>query len=801
MTTLVLTLCLAMNAGVNEQPVDSFQYASSKVAQAVWVASTGTPLPVMVKDGNRKVLEFGVPFDKQARIERTSLDRKVDLDLSVPGEFAMEIAADDLAAIGHLSLYFRSGDGWYSAGAGLNQKGWQTLHFSKASFGVEGNPAGWQKIDGIRISIWRGQPKGATVRLRRLAAEWHDVALVIPAAHGQKSHPEFSASLQTAALVGELLSELGLGADAVEDLAVPSGALGNRRVAILAYNPQVSNEVVEALVRFVEKGGRLLVCYGLPPRLARELGFGPGRYVRPEREGGLAEIRFEANDVAGLPAMVHQASWNITTAEPLGHHARVIGRWYDDQGRSAGLPAMLLSDRGAYLSHILLPGDRAAKSQLLAAILGHLAPPLWRTMAQSELDRASQIGHLHDMGELQAYVKAAGNPKAAECLRAALTTFDGARTLLSRENYPVSVGEARKSRAILAEAYLRSASSPVREGRAFWNHSGTGAYPGDWDRTARELADCGFNMIVPNMLWAGTAHYASDVLPRSATFEKYGDQIAQCAAAAKKYGLEVHVWKVNHNLSNAPKDFIARLRAEHRTQVSDKGRPCDWLCPSHPKNFKLELESMLEVVRKYDVDGIHFDYIRYPDADHCCCDGCRERFEAESGLRVARWPDDCQRGALRDRFLDWRCAQITRLVEAVHREAKKIKPTVKISAAVFSNYPNCRESVGQDWVAWVKAGYLDFVCPMDYTQSDAELRNMVAGQLKLVQGRVPLYAGIGAWQLGTPDRVVGQILAARSAGAAGFTVFNLDASAAQEILPAIKIGAGAHQAVPPHRQP
>ena len=57
---------------------------------------------------------------------------------------------------------------------------------------------------------------------------------------------------------------------------------------------------------------------------------------------------------------------------------------------------------------------------------------------------------------------------------------------------------------------------------------------------------------------------------------------------------------------------------------------------------------------------------------------------------------------------------------AVSREAKKIRPGLKISAAVFGSYPGCRESVAQDWPAWVKAGYLDFVCPMDYTTSDEE---------------------------------------------------------------------------------
>ena len=36
-----------------------------------------------------------------------------------------------------------------------------------------------------------------------------------------------------------------------------------------------------------------------------------------------------------------------------------------------------------------------------------------------------------------------------------------------------------------------------------WNHSGTGAYPGDWERSAKLLAENGFNMILPNMLWGG----------------------------------------------------------------------------------------------------------------------------------------------------------------------------------------------------------------------------------------------------------------------------------------------------------
>jgi hypothetical protein len=89
---------------------------------------------------------------------------------------------------------------------------------------------------------------------------------------------------------------------------------------------------------------------------------------------------------------------------------------------------------------------------------------------------------------------------------------------------------------------------------------------------------------------------------------------------------------------------------------------------------------------------------------------------------------------------------------------------------------------------------------MDYSQSDPYFVSLVTNQLRLVDGRIPVYPGIGAWRL-PPDRVVGQIHHARSLGAPGFTVFNLDAGAAQSLLPGIALGAGSQRAVPPHRQP
>jgi len=800
----ILLLLTVLATAANQQLIDSFDYPSPQAAQSAWVASSGTPQVTVISDGAERVLEFSAPFAADEKLERTILDRQVSLNLAAAGEFHLQIAAERPEACGHLTLYFRSGDGWYGCGASLAAAGWQTVVFPKHRFRPEGNPAGWQHIDGVRISVWRGQPVDSRFRLRRLAAVWHDVALVVPTGGRPSQGEEIRFSQEAAEQLREMLEEVGIQADWVETADLPGGALEKHPLAMVPYCPIWDEATVGALVDYLESGGRLFLCYSIPRNLAQALGIGQMSYWRPERRGALAEVRFRAEQVAGLPEAVRQASWNIYAAEPLEGQMQVIGWWYDQQGNPTGKPAMLIGARGAYFSHIVLSDDPEGKRQMLAAILGHLHPPLWKQIAEAKLRRAEQVGHCHDLDELSSWVRNSGNQQAWDKFRMGTTIHtDGKAKLLTGRSPAELVTAARlaqKARqAFFVPAYVAAFPSPNREGRAFWNHSGTGAYPGDWERTARELAEAGFNMVLPNMLWAGRAHYPSNVLPRSETFAEYGDQIAQCVAACHKYGIEVHVWKVNHNLSGAPRQFVEKLRKEGRLQMTRSGNPHNWLCPSHPANFRLEVESMLEVVQRYEVDGLHFDYIRYPNSQCCYCDGCRQRFEAELGRRVEHWPDDCYDGPLHEEYHNWRCKQITRLVEAVSREARKLRPGVKISAAVFGAYPECRKSVGQDWVLWIRAGYLDFVCPMDYTQDDARFEQLVRNQLKLVDGRIPVYPGIGAWRL-APDRVLGQIHIARSLGAAGFTVFNLTEQAASELLPVVAAGPGKQKAIPPHRK-
>jgi len=379
-----------------------------------------------------------------------------------------------------------------------------------------------------------------------------------------------------------------------------------------------------------------------------------------------------------------------------------------------------------------------------------------------------------------------------------------ARAEYDSGDYTAVITTARASRAESSKAYFLSHTSVETEGRAVWNHSGLGAYPGDWNRAAKELAAAGVNMILPNMAWAGVAHYPSEILPQSKIFTQYGDQIAQCVAAARKHGLEVHVWKITWNLEGAPKAFLEKIRAEGRTQVSATGEALNWLCPSHPKNVLLELDSILEIVTNYDVDGIHLDYIRYPGSHACYCESCRERFVRTIRKPINKWPAEVlpKTGAYGEQYTEWRVQQITRLVRLIHKRTRAVAPEIKISAAVFGWYPGCITTIGQDWIAWAKSGYVDFVCPMNYTEDSGYFTELLTNQIALMPKDVAIYPGIGVTasnSLLTPDAVVEQIYLSRALGASGWTIFDYAADISETVLPALTLGISKRKAKPPHQ--
>ena len=634
-------------------------------------------------------------------------------------------------------------------------------------------------------------------------AQQAEIAIVLPKATPQVSEGDVQYARSVAKRFNRMLSGIGLTAVTLEEASLSEAQLKSRRLVILPLNPVITARTASLLKGFVASGGKLFVTYTLPDTVAPLLGLRQTKWLKQEAPGHFASIQLNAPDVLDMPSSIRQASWNITVVEPTTSDTKIIGYWHNANGESTGLPALSIGKTGVFFSHIFLPDDIQRKMQMLAALLGHLVPEFRRTFAEKAIAAMTTIGHTKDFAGLKQFVQQSNVPEASQALKVGTDLMNRARTEYNTGAYNTAITVARASRLEFSKAYFLSHISVETEGRAVWNHSGLGAYPGDWERSAKELASAGVNIILPNMAWAGVAHYPSKILPQSKTYTQYGDQIAQCVEAAHKHDLEVHVWKITWNLEGAPKEFVEKIRAEGRTQVSATGQTLNWLCPSHPKNVLLELESILEIVTNYDVDGIHLDYIRYPGSHACYCEGCRQRFVLATRLQIDEWPAAVlpKTGAYNEKYIEWRTQQITRLVRLLHKRLREADPDIKLSAAVFGWYPGCVTTIGQDWIAWAKAGYLDFVCPMNYTEETGYFTELLTNQLARMPKGVSIYPGIGVTasnSLLTPDAVIEQIYLSRDLGASGWTIFDYSVDISGAVLPALAMGVAKQKAKPPH---
>jgi len=346
------------------------------------------------------------------------------------------------------------------------------------------------------------------------------------------------------------------------------------------------------------------------------------------------------------------------------------------------------------------------------------------------------------------------------------------------------------------EEPARGERAPVRlpradERRGVWDHGGIGRGAGEWMKVCRELRRNGITDLFFNALWPDQAHYPSRLVPSSKTAVQQGNQLDHVLKAAHAQGLRVHLWKVCWKPRKLTPARKAALHRQGRMQVSADGGTLDWLCPSHPHNRRMEADTLREALRAYALDGIHLDYIRYPDAQACFCAGCRRRFHAETGRNVDDWPAAVLSGPARRAFLAWRREQITRLVRDAQAIARTAGRDVELSAAVYGWYPGVRDTLAQDWGAWLRDDLVDFVCPMTYTDDLAEFSAWVRTHLALPGARGRVLPGIGVTTAhSTLDAATArrQIQAARQLGAPGFVLFDLDPYLQTEILPRLDLG-------------
>ncbi len=591
--------------------------------------------------------------------------------------------------------------------------------------------------------------------------------------------------------IARALDAVGIKYATSKDSDLPGGALQGRKFAIFPYNSGLTDEEHAAIRRFVAEGGKLWASFTQDPVLDELLGVSIAGGIGPERGGGYAGMLFTKAAPPGMPVVVANGSWNSHRIQPA-EGTQVIATWTDVDDADTGIPALTLNANGCYHGHVMLGGDVGGKGRMFLALIGHFFPETWQAAVAEALPKMTQ---LHGYASVEDVQKALGAARAAgrdvsvatERLKRSDDLRARARELYEGGEYPQALQAAEEAHEALRSATYPLAASREGELRAVWM-SGRSS---DWDGQMKALADAGFNAVFPNFCSAGGAQYESDILPPIAGYS--GNQLAACLQAAEKYDIEVHPWRINWRLSGATPERVAQFRADDRLAKPLTGEGGEWLCPSDERNRKLEVDAMVEMARRYPVTGVHFDYIRYDGPSYCYCDKCHVNFERDAEVQVAEWPKDVlKEGPHYEAFQDWRREQITRVVRDVYRQAHEIRPEIVVSAAVFSNWPSSRVSIGQDAAAWAEEGIIDLLMPMTYTNSNDSLAKLTDQHVALARGRALLAEGIGAFsshsQFTGPDQLIQQIETSRRHGADGFCVFSYTASVQKDFLPALAQG-------------
>lgn len=643
--------------------------------------------------------------------------------------------------------------------------------------------------------------------ITRTAAGYANSSVALVRAHVpvEDSNPDSKLRLQYFSIVADALRRAGVPFRIVTDRDVCGGALDGFAIAVFPYVYEWGRDLESATLRYVRGGGKLIACNRVPPSVARTLGVTLEGSAADDANHPFDSCTSTGAPLPGAPASFVQHSWYVMLARPTGRDARALYEWRDARGNATGRPAVILSPDGAYVAHVLTKTDREAKAALLMSLVGHFCPDLWSRSAYRALTDVGRVGKAESLGDLRSQVEEAadaGRAKGAlDFLDEVDALVDRARDDISHGRYDRAISRAMRAHKLASYAYVRSLPTRDCELRGLWVNNPRGIKGGGWDWTARLLARMGFNAVFVNMGSAVQTHYPSALLP-TAPRAQGTDLMAECLKACRENGLECHAWRFVFFAGNMPQETFARLRNEGRLQVDRFGKVLPWLCPSDPRNTELERKVFAELASRYDVQGIHLDYVRFPNADTCFCPRCRKAFESAVGQPFHWWPEQLVNGPLYEQFQGWRRGLISGFVKQVSEELRARKPLLEVSAAVVPTLKIEGYLVAQEWDRWVHEDWLNFVCPMDYGESVDNVAGLVAQQVQASGGGIPLYAGLGSWLLQDVTDLAEQIRATRENGADGYVLFHGDdLTLAEDWMPQLRNGPTTINAVAPHVGP
>lgn len=241
--------------------------------------------------------------------------------------------------------------------------------------------------------------------------------------------------------------------------------------------------------------------------------------------------------------------------------------------------------------------------------------------------------------------------------------------------------------------------------------------------------DLNLNAIILQVRPAADAFYESRLEPWSPYLtgvmgkapRPFYDPLQFAVAQAHQRGLELHAWFNPYRARH--KTFSGQLAGNHPQRAHpDFVKEYDgylWLDPGNPRATRHSLDVILDVVRRYDIDGVHLDDYFYPYPIQ------------DEQKREVPFPDaDSYAASGADQGLaDWRRANVDRFVRQLYAETKAAKPHVKVGISPFGiwrpGHPasiqgfDAYDKLYADSRKWLQHGWVDYLTPQLYWPIDS----------------------------------------------------------------------------------
>lgn len=382
----------------------------------------------------------------------------------------------------------------------------------------------------------------------------------------------------------------------------------------------------------------------------------------------------------------------------------------------------------------------------------------------------------------------------------------------------------KKALNIVDTLYLLCSNSPMVFSRGCWERP-EAKNLNELIKRLNIMKKCNINTFYVESFYNGNIPGISSITEtseevRDGDYGKYGnDYLLALISEAHKRNIEVHAWVECFFVGEKSSQWKDRYPDSwhmvnyNGTFVQGKGdgnselveNDFVFLDPANPECHQYVLSIYKELLTKYDFDGINVDYIRYPHGNYQLStsngysDYAMNEFKKIYNLAgdVRELVKDNKINSL---WTKYRCDKITLLMKEIKELVNTLDHKVLISMSVVPETNYAINNKMQDWVSWVKKGYIDITFPMAYYFGCEEVAKSTKELVKFNNLKAFSYTGIAPNYIGgKPILAAKQINTVFENGAEGYCIFSFDSiSKDKQIQKVLRLGPNKNKAVSPH---